>query len=101
MAVVRGDALLAGWAGALAAGDLRGAAIGAGEEERPWNPGLTQVVPAPHANELRPWEVCRDLFCDLLARDRGMVAPRRTLRLKNKPLSLDATVINLWLSLFP
>ena len=54
-----------------------------------------------YANEHRPWEVYQDLFYDLLVRGRGMVTARRPLRFKNKLLSLDATVIDLCLSLFP
>lgn len=54
-----------------------------------------------YANGHRPWEVYQDLFYALLERGRGMVAPRRPLRFKNRLLSMDATLIDLCLSLFP
>ena len=56
-----------------------------------------------YANAHRPWEIYRDTFFALLHRGRGMVADRlkRPLRFKSPLFSMDATVIDLCLSLFP
>lgn len=55
-----------------------------------------------YANEHRPWEVYRDLFYILLGRCQTLAATKkRRFRFKNKLLSLDATVIDLCLSMFP
>jgi hypothetical protein len=63
---------------------------------------------APHkstlsyANEHRPWEVYRDLFYHLLGRCQQVAAgKKRRFRFKSKLLSLDATVIDLCLAIFP
>lgn len=53
-----------------------------------------------YANEHRPWELYRDLFYKLLGRCRS-VAPKKKFRFRNRLLSLDATVIDLCLELFP
>jgi len=52
-----------------------------------------------YANSHRPWQVYQDLFFDLLDRCRG-AAPGHRFRFRNKLYSLDATVIDLALSLF-
>ena len=52
-----------------------------------------------YANSKRPWEVYRDIFGQLLAKCRDE-APGHTFRFKNKLYSLDATVIDLAVSLF-
>ena len=53
-----------------------------------------------YANAHRPWQLYEDLFYRTLDRCRAQ-APKKRFRFKNKLLSLDATVIDLCLSLFP
>jgi len=52
-----------------------------------------------YANARRPWPLFERLFYDQLALAQS-VAPKKKLRFKNKLLSLDATVVDLCLSLF-
>jgi hypothetical protein len=52
-----------------------------------------------YANTHRPWEVYRDVFYSLLDKCR-QAAPGHRFRFRNKLFSLDATVIDLSLSLF-
>lgn len=52
-----------------------------------------------YANSRRPWRLYRDIFYGLLDRCR-QEAPRHRFRFHNKLFSLDATVIDLSLSLF-
>jgi hypothetical protein len=52
-----------------------------------------------YANSHRPWQLYQDLFYGLLERCRE-VAPGHRFRFRNKLYSLDATVIDLSLSLF-
>lgn len=52
-----------------------------------------------YANAHRPWKLYERVFYDLLEQCRPL-APRHKFRFKNKLLSLDATVIELCLSLF-
>ena len=55
-----------------------------------------------YANEHRPWEVYQDLLLLILDRCRTAAnIKKHRFRFKNKLLSLDATVIDLCLSLFP
>jgi hypothetical protein len=55
-----------------------------------------------YANEHRPFEVYQDVFFRLLTRCQDVAATKkRRFRFKNKLLSLDATTIDLCLSLFP
>jgi hypothetical protein len=55
-----------------------------------------------YANEHRPFEVYQDLFFHLLGRCQTLAASKkRRFRFKNKLLSLDATVIDLCLTMFP
>lgn len=63
--------------------------------------GTPKRATLSYANGHRPWEVFRDTFYALLSRGLGMVNARRPLRFKNPLLSMDATVIELCLSLFP
>ena len=69
--------------------------------------GIRRVPPRAtlsYANKHRPWELYQILFFDLLSRAPlllGDRASRKPLRFKNKLLSLDATTIDLCLSLFP
>ena len=53
-----------------------------------------------YANAQRPWQLFESVFHMLLERIRCDVVPARKLRLKNKLLSLDSTVIDLCLSAF-
>jgi len=53
-----------------------------------------------HANRKRPWQLYQALFYQLLEKCRE-IAPGKKFRFKNKLLSLDATVIDLCLSIFP
>ncbi len=53
-----------------------------------------------YANQHRSWELFQDLFFEMLQRCQE-VAPQKKFRFKNKLLSLDATVIDLCLNLFP
>ena len=53
-----------------------------------------------YANAHRPWQLYRDLFYSVLSRCRAH-APAKPFRFKNKLLSLDATVIDLCLAMFP
>jgi hypothetical protein len=56
-----------------------------------------------YANAHRPWEVYHDVFYGLFDRAEGMLHGRlkRPLRFKNPLFSMDATVIDLCLSIFP
>lgn len=53
-----------------------------------------------HANANRPWQLFQMLFYQLLGRCQA-IAPGKKFRFRNKLLSLDATVIDLCLSMFP
>ena len=53
-----------------------------------------------YANAHRPWELYRELFYQLLQKCRS-VAPGKKFRFKNKLLSMDATIMDLCLSMFP
>jgi hypothetical protein len=53
-----------------------------------------------YANNHRPWELYQQVFYDVLAQCRE-VAPHHRFRFKNPLYSLDATVIDLCLTLFP
>jgi len=63
-------------------------------------------IPAPsrstlaYANEHRPWQLYERLFLQLLQRCRMQVRGRKKFRFKNKLVSLDATTIDLCLSMF-
>jgi Domain of unknown function (DUF4372)/Transposase DDE domain len=52
-----------------------------------------------YANARRPWQLFERLFYDQLALAQSL-APKKKLRFKNKLLSLDATIIDLCLSMF-
>jgi len=52
-----------------------------------------------YANQHRPWQLCRSVFCQLLGRCRD-VAGGHGFRFKNKRLSLDATLIELCATVF-
>jgi Domain of unknown function (DUF4372)/Transposase DDE domain len=52
-----------------------------------------------YANARRPWQLFERLFYDQLALAQNL-APKKKLRFKNKLLSLDATIIDLCLSMF-
>jgi hypothetical protein len=62
-----------------------------------WSPVRSTLS---YANAHRPWRLFEDLFYVMLGQAR-QYAPRHKFRFKNKLLSLDATVIDLCLSLFP
>jgi len=53
-----------------------------------------------HANRLRSWEIFQHLFFALLDQARREAPPRRKFRFKNKLYSLDASVIDLCVSIF-
>jgi hypothetical protein len=53
-----------------------------------------------YANAHRTWELYRDMFYHVLAKCR-LIAPGKKFRFKHRLLSLDATIIDLCLSLFP
>jgi len=53
-----------------------------------------------YANNHRPWELFQSIFYQVLSQCQ-MITPGHKFRFKNKLLSLDATVIDLCLSLFP
>jgi len=53
-----------------------------------------------YANNHRPWELFQSIFYQVLNQCQ-MITPGHKFRFKNKLLSLDATVIDLCLSLFP
>lgn len=53
-----------------------------------------------YANAHRPWEIYRDLFYEMVQKCQA-VAPGKKFRFKNKLLSLDATIFDLCLTLFP
>jgi len=74
---------------------LMGKAIHLGLHDSPKKSTLS------YANKHRPWEIYQDLFYSLLDRGRSMVTTKHPLRFKNKLLSMDASVIDLCLSLFP
>jgi hypothetical protein len=55
-----------------------------------------------YANEHRPWQVYQDMFYSILKRCHDVTSKRkRKFRFKNKLLSLDASVIDLCLAMFP
>lgn len=55
-----------------------------------------------YANKHRPWQVYQDLFYQLLERCQQTASTRkRKFRFKNKLYSMDATVIDLCLTMFP
>ncbi len=55
-----------------------------------------------YANAHRPWELFQDVFFELLETCRAQTPGKKpAFRFKNKLLSLDATVIDLCLTLFP
>jgi len=55
-----------------------------------------------YANEHRPWQVYQDLFYQLLGRCQQTASTKkRKFRFKNKLYSMDATVIDLCLTMFP
>lgn len=54
-----------------------------------------------YANTHRPWQIYQDLFYRLLGRFEGELRGSHRFRFKNKLLSMDATVMDLCLSLFP
>jgi len=63
---------------------------------------------APHrstlsyANNHRPWEVYKDLFFHLLEKHQNQTfEKKKKFRFKNKLMSLDSTIMDLCLSLFP
>ncbi len=71
-------------------------------EGKPRHPGLSAAPPRPAlacANRQRPWQIYETVFHQLLAKCRG-AAPGHKFRFKNKLLSLDASVIDLCVSLF-
>jgi transposase len=74
---------------------IMGKAVHLGMREAPKRSTLS------YANGHRPWEVYEDIFYALLVRGRTMVVTHRPLRFKNRLLSMDATLIDLCLSLFP
>ena len=53
-----------------------------------------------YANEHRSWELYQKIFFRLLERCRGQVRGKKKFRFKNKLVSLDATVIDLCLSMY-
>lgn len=53
-----------------------------------------------YANEHRPWQLYEQLFYRFLSRCQAPVGEKRKFRFKNKLFSLDATTIDLCLSLF-
>jgi hypothetical protein len=53
-----------------------------------------------YANAHRPWEMFEEVFYQVLEQAR-LVAPNKKFRFKNKLYSLDSTVVDLCLSLFP
>jgi len=53
-----------------------------------------------YANAHRPWELYREMFYHLLGKCQ-LISPGKKFRFRNKLLSLDATIIDLCLSLFP
>jgi hypothetical protein len=54
-----------------------------------------------YANEHRPWELYQDIFFSLLGKAQSLAATKqRKFRFKNKLYSIDATVIDLCLSMY-
>ncbi len=53
-----------------------------------------------YANAHRPWELYEAVFGQLLGRCQAMAAPKKPFRFKNKLYSLDASVIDLCLSMY-
>lgn len=63
-------------------------------------PGAPCRSTLSYANEKRPWQLYEKIFRHLLDQCRTLTSGRRKFRFKNKLFSLDATVIELCLSLF-
>jgi hypothetical protein len=53
-----------------------------------------------YANEHRPWQLYEAVFYQLLEKCQALAKGRTKFRFRNKLFSLDATVIELWASLF-
>ena len=53
-----------------------------------------------YANAHRPWQLYETVFHQLLAKCRGAARGRKKFRFRNKLYSLDATMIDLCVSLF-
>jgi hypothetical protein len=53
-----------------------------------------------YANAHRPWELYEDVFFQLFSKIRGQVTGKKKFRFKNKLLSLDATTLDLCLTIF-
>ncbi len=53
-----------------------------------------------YANEHRPWELYQTIFYTLLTRCQELAGGKKKFRFKNKLFSLDATIIELCISLF-
>ena len=53
-----------------------------------------------YANEHRPWELYQKVFFNLLETCRGQVKGKKPFRFKNKLVSLDATIIDVCLSMY-
>jgi len=63
------------------------------------------VKPAPRstladANNRRPWEIYQELYLSILERCRAMI-PKHNFRFKNPLFTIDSSVIDLCLSVFP
>lgn len=54
-----------------------------------------------YANGHRPWQLYETVFGQLLSKCQSVVGPRRKFRFRNKLHSLDSSIIDLSLSLFP
>jgi len=53
-----------------------------------------------YANEHRPWQLYEKIFYQLLGRRQGLDFGKRRFRVKNKLFSMDASIIELCITLF-
>jgi len=83
---------------------LRAIETGLRVQNRSWNSlGLTSVArnTLAHANGKRSWEIFESLFYSLLKKCQNLTFGTAEFSFKNELYALDATVIDLCLSLFP
>src|SRR3989338_6115597 len=83
---------------------LRAIETGLRVQNKSWSSlGLTSVArnTLAHANEKRPWEIFESLFYSLLKKCQNLTFGTAEFSFKNELYALDASVIDVCLSLFP
>jgi hypothetical protein len=83
---------------------LRAIETGLRVQNKSWSSlGLTSVArnTLAHANERRPWQIFESLFYSLLKKCQNLIFGTAEFSFKNELYALDASVIDVCLSLFP